>query len=45
MLETGNRNRMKILRLNPNEDIPVDTINLLLQKALDLYKNGTIKTR
>lgn len=45
MLETGNRNRMKILRLNPNEDIPIDTIELLLAQAIDLYKNGTIKTR
>ena len=45
MLETGNRKRMKILKLNPNEDIPVDTIELLLAQAIDLYKNRTIKTR
>ena len=25
-LETGNRNRMKVFRVNPNEDIPIKTI-------------------
>lgn len=42
-LEEGNRSRMKIFRLNPNKDLPIDTINNLLSVALDLYKNGTIK--
>lgn len=44
-LEKGNRSRMKIFRVNPNEDIPIGTVNLLLKEALDLYRNGTIKTR
>jgi len=34
---------MKIFKVNPNEDIQIDTIELLLHKALDLYRNGTIK--
>jgi hypothetical protein len=34
---------MKIFRVNPNEDIPINTIELLLDKALGLYRNGTIK--
>lgn len=42
-LETGNRSRMKIFRVNPLEDIPVNTIELLLNHALDLYRNGVIK--
>ena len=42
-LETGNRSRMKIFRINPTKDIPLKTIELLLNKALDLYKNGTIE--
>lgn len=42
-LEQGNRSRMKIFRINPNKDIPVDTIKLLLNDALDLYRNGEIK--
>ncbi|KAA3625026.1 MAG: DUF1801 domain-containing protein [Flavobacterium sp.] len=42
-LEAGNRNRMKILRIPPNQDLPVLIIKLLLNKALDLYRNGTIK--
>ena len=37
-LETGNRSRMKILRVKPDEDIPVETIKVILQMALDLYK-------
>ena len=41
-LETGNRTRMKILRINPTEDLPVVLIEALLNKALDLYRNGTI---
>lgn len=44
-LETGNRSRMKIFRVNPNEDLPLQTINLLLTKALDLYRNGVIKIK
>lgn len=42
-LETGNRNRMKILRVNPNEDIPIKTIELLIKSTLELYKKGIIK--
>ena len=42
-LETGKRSRMKILRINPNEDLPITTIELILNQALDLYRNGVIK--
>jgi len=41
-LETGTRSRMKILRINPTKNIPIKTIESLLKKAIDLYKNGTI---
>lgn len=44
-LEAGDRKRMKILRVDPNEDLPVDTINSVMQKALELYKNGTVRTK
>ena len=37
-LETGGRKRMKIFRVNPNKDLPKQMIELLLQKALDLYR-------
>lgn len=37
-LEAGNRSRMKILKVNPNEDIPLELIKSLLKDALDLYK-------
>lgn len=44
-LEKGNRSRMKILRINPNEDLPIETIISILNDALDLYKKGTVKIR
>jgi len=42
-LETGQRSRMKILRVNPNKDLPIKTIDSILQKALNLYRTGVIK--
>lgn len=44
-LEIGKRSRMKIFRVNPNTDLPKDTIEMLLQSALDLYRKGIIKTK
>ncbi|MFK5972079.1 MAG: DUF1801 domain-containing protein [Flavobacteriaceae bacterium] len=44
-LEEGNRSRMKIFRVNPNKDLPINRIELVLNDALDLYRNGTIKTK
>lgn len=44
-LEEGSRSRMKIFRVNPDNDLPVETIETLLQKALDLYRAGVIKIR
>lgn len=43
-LETGDRKRMKILRVDPREDLEVTTITSVLSKALDLYRTGLIKT-
>ena len=42
-LETGKRSRMKIFRVNPNKDLPLKTIEYLLQRSLDLYRTGIIK--
>ncbi len=44
-LEVGERSRMKIFRINPNKDLPIATIKLILKRALDLYRNGTIKIK
>lgn len=44
-LETGDRSRMKIFKINPNKDLPIKTIEGILQKALDLYKTGIIKLK
>ncbi len=43
-LEGGNLSRMKILRINPNKDLPIKTIGSILKTALDLYRKGVIKT-
>lgn len=45
VLETGNRSRMKIFRIDPSKDLPMATIQFLLTMALDLYKNGTISIK
>jgi hypothetical protein len=37
------RARMKVIMLDPNKDIPIETIKTLLQSALDLYRTGIIK--
>lgn len=37
-LETGGRARMKILRVNPDKDIPKQMIVVLLHQAMDLYR-------
>lgn len=44
-LEEGNRSRMKILRINPNKDLRVRTIENILKKALELYKTGVVKIK
>lgn len=44
-LEAGKRSRMKILRINPNKDLPRKTIQIILKKSLDLYRTGIIKIK
>lgn len=44
-LEKGDRSRMKIFRVNPNADLPRSTIELIINQALDLYRNGTISIK
>jgi hypothetical protein len=44
-LVQGDRSRMKIFRVNPNEDLRIRTIKVILQKALDLYRTGVIKIK
>ena len=44
-LETGKRSRMKIFRVNPNKDLPLKTIEYILQRSLDLYRTGIIKLK
>jgi hypothetical protein len=44
-LEEGNRSRMKIFRVYPYHDLPVKTIESILQKALDLYRTGKIRIK
>ncbi len=39
------RSRMKIMLFDQNEDLPLQTIKIIVQKALSLYKTGTIKIK
>jgi len=43
-LEAGDRSRMKIFRVNPEQDLPIERITDILQKALDLYRTGVVKS-
>ncbi|MFH6991890.1 DUF1801 domain-containing protein [Flavobacterium sp. FlaQc-48] len=38
------RSRMKIMLFDSNEDLPLHQIETILQKALNLYKSGVVKT-
>ncbi len=37
------RSRMKIMLFNYDEDLPLEQIEMVLKKALNLYKSGIIK--
>ncbi len=39
------RSRMKIMLIDPNKDLPLQQIENLLQKALDLYRTGGVKIK
>lgn len=45
LLEAGTRARMKILRINPNEDLPMEAIHAVLDEALSLYRNGVVAVK
>jgi len=42
LLERGSRSRMKIFRVDPGEDLPLEQIKEILDDALNLYKSGKI---
>ena len=39
------RSRMKIMLFDPNKDLPIKTIEAILQQAINLYKTGKIKLK
>jgi hypothetical protein len=41
----GERARMKILYVEPDQDLPVEIIENLMKQALDLYRSGKIKLK
>jgi hypothetical protein len=41
----GKRARMKIMLFDPNDDLPIKTIQSILIQTLDLYKKGKIKIK
>ncbi|SFH44129.1 hypothetical protein [Pedobacter insulae] len=42
-LEEGDRSRMKIFRVNPHIDLPINKIECVLQKAIDLCRMDIIQ--
>jgi hypothetical protein len=40
-----NRARIKIMLFNPNEDLPKELIELILEKAIKLYLEGVVKIK
>lgn len=44
-LVQNDRSRMKIITFNPVEDLPLETIQNILDSALFLYTSGLIKTK
>ena len=44
-LEAGKRSRMKVLRIDPTKDRPIEIIEKILNDALNLYRNGVIKVK
>ena len=39
------RSRMKIMLFDPIKDLPIETIETIMQKAINLYKLGEIKSK
>lgn len=39
------RSRMKIMMFDPNKDLPIRTIKLIVKQALELYKSGEVKIK
>jgi hypothetical protein len=44
-LVSGSRTQIKILPINPEEDLPVELIEDIIHHAIGLYKMGIIKTK
>ncbi len=40
-----NRSRMKIMLIDQNDDLPIESINTILQKVISFYKTGEIKIK
>ncbi|MGB4775815.1 MAG: DUF1801 domain-containing protein [Daejeonella sp.] len=45
LLIAEKRSRMKIMLFDPNEDLPIDIIQHILQQAIHLYKTGEFKLK
>ncbi len=39
------RSRIKIMLINPNEDLPIHQIELIIIEAIGLYKSGIVKIK
>jgi hypothetical protein len=41
----GNRRRIKIMLFDPNLDLPLENIEFVIQKAINLYIEGVVKIK
>ncbi|MGQ1785128.1 MULTISPECIES: DUF1801 domain-containing protein [unclassified Saccharicrinis] len=44
-LEQGTRSRMKIFRVDPYKDLPINDIRVLLNEAIELYRSGIVQIK
>lgn len=39
LLEQGNRSRMKIFNIDPNQDLPMEILTYLMQKSVEVFND------
>lgn len=44
-LQQGKRKRMKVFTVDPHIDLDIDNLEMILNEALNLYRNGLIRTK
>lgn len=45
LLVQGKRAKMKVFHVDPNKDIDIESLNIILANAISFYETGIIKTK